>query len=302
MAEFSDCGIKSAELNYYHPRPMQSLGKLDHPTIRSLLLQPPPGQNGGIPANAEDLMLTICKDVSLLCRFYLSAPDAPNLIYFHGGNESSDSFDVEAGYFNQVGINIYLTSMRGFGKSTGLPSLSDLTTDAENQFIQALQWLTAKGYSGAILVMGRSLGSVCAIDVAHSHPDKIKALILESAIGETVPLLTALGVDKAMTILSEEEGFNNLRKIAEIKTPTLIFHGSRDVLVPISQAEKLQAISGAKNKQFSIIPGAEHYTVSKTGGSLYFKMVKGFIDKVCGVNTWRQRRRKFKTDQDGETS
>ncbi len=275
---------------------MQSLDKLDHPAIRSLLLQPPSDHTGRCPANAEDLMLTICKDVHLVCRFYLSAPDAPNLIYFHGGNESSDSFDAEAEYFNQVGINIYLASMRGFGKSSGRPSLSDMTTDAEIQFIQALQWLTVKGYSGSIVVMGRSLGSVCAIDVAHTHPAKIKALILESAVGETLPLLTALGADKAMTLFPEEEGFNNLQKITEIKTPTLIFHGSQDALVPISQAEKLQAISGARDKQFSIIPGAEHHTVSKTGGSLYFKTIKNFIDKVCGVNTWRERRRKFKTE------
>ncbi|MFH0781066.1 MAG: alpha/beta fold hydrolase [Pseudomonadota bacterium] len=281
---------------------MQSLNKLDHPTIRSLLLQPPSDHSGSRPANAEDLRLTISKDVHLSCRFYLSAPAAPTLIYFHGGNESSASFDAEAAYFNQVGINIFLTSLRGFGKSTGIPSLSDMTTDAEIQFIQALQWLTATGYSGAILVMGRSLGSVCAIDVAHTHPDKIKALILESAVCETLPLLTALEADKVTTLISEEEGFNNLQKIAEIKTPTLIFHGSRDVLVPISQAEKLQAISGAKNKQFLIIPGAEHHTVSKTGGSLYFTTIKDFVDKVCGVNTWRQRRREFKTDQDRGTT
>jgi alpha-beta hydrolase superfamily lysophospholipase len=147
--------------------------------------------------------------------------------------------------------------------------------------------------------MGRSLGSVCALEVVSNNPDKIKAMILESAYGETLPLLLAMGAKQVAEELAEEDGFNNLQKIAGIKIPTLIFHGSRDGLVPVSQAEKLQAASGARNKQFLIIPGAEHHSVSKTGGELYFKTIKGFVDTICGVNTWRQRRKQYKTDRDG---
>ncbi len=281
---------------------MHSLAKLDHPEICSLLLQPPRDFRGICPVNAEDLRLTLGEGVLLSCRFYLSAPEAPTIIYFHGGKESSDSFDSEAISFNQVGINVLLASQRGFGMSTGTPSLATLIADAGLQFSKAIEWLAAKDYGGAIVVMGRSLGSVCAIDVVLNNPDRIKAMILESAFSETLPLLKTIGAEKAAAEISEDEGFDNLRKIAGIKVPTIIFHGSRDVLIPIPQAEKLQAVSGAKNKQFLIIPGAEHHSVSKTGGNLYFKTIKGFVDTVCGVNTWRQRRRKFKADEDGGNS
>jgi len=272
---------------------------LDHPEISSLLLKPPRDYKGSRPANAEDLSLTICAGVLLACRFYFSAPEAPTIIYFHGGCESSDSFDAEAEAFNQAGINVFLASQRGFGKSTGTPSLATLIVDAGLQFSLAIEWLAHKKYLGAIVVMGRALGSVCAIDVAQNNPDTIKAMILESAFCETLPLLIALGAEKATTGIVEDDGFNNLQKMAAIKMPTVIFHGSRDVLVPVSQAEKLQAASGAKNKQFLIIPGAGHDTVSQTGGNLYFSTIKGFIDTICGVNTWRQRRRKFKIDPAG---
>ncbi len=281
---------------------MQSLEKLDRPEIRSLLLQPPRDYKGDCPANAEDLSLTICEGVLLACRFYLSAPEAQTAIYFHGGGESSDSFDKEAEAFNQVGINVFLTSQRGFGKSTGTPSISALISDACMQYSKAIEWLKAKSYTGAIVVMGRSLGSVCALDVVHNNPDTIKAMILESAFCETLPLLTAIGAGKAADGISEDDGFNNLQKIAEIKVPTILFHGSRDVVVPVPQVEKLQAASGAKNKQFLIIPGAEHDTVSQTAGNLYFSTIKGFVDTICGINTWRQRRRKFKADPDGGNS
>lgn len=282
--------------------PMQYLAKLDHPEIRSLLLQPPSDYKGICPADAEDLSLTICEGVLLVCRFYLSAPEAPTIIYFHGGCESSDSFDAEAKAYNQAGINVLLASQRGFGKSTGTPSLAALVDDAKTLFTQAIAWLTSKNYSGALVVMGRSLGSLCAIDVVQSNPELIKAMILESALCETLPLLSALGAGKAAEGISEDDGFKNLQKIAEIKVPTIFFHGSRDLVVPIAQAEKLQAVSGAKNKQFLIIPGAQHDSVSQTGGALYLTTIKGFIDTVCGVNTWRQRRKKFRVEPDGQTS
>jgi uncharacterized protein len=288
--------------NYYHLPIMHSLTKLNHPEILSLLLQPPHDYQGSCPERAEDLNLTICEGVSLACRFYISAPDAPTLIYFPGGCESLDSFNAEAESFNRTGINVFLASYRGSGKNSGSPSLSTLLTDAGVQFSLAIDWLSANNYTGAIFVMGRSLGSVCALDVVVTHPDRIKALILESAYCETLPLLVAIGAKKAIQGIVEEDGFNNLKKINKIKTPTLIFHGSRDVFVPVSQAEKLQAASGAKNKQFLIIPGAEHHTVSKTGGDLYFKTIKRFVDTICGVNTWRQRRTKFKADQEGGKS
>ena len=281
---------------------MQHSASLDIPEIRALFFQPPHNYNGMCPPNAEDLSLAICEGVVLSCRFYLSAPDASNLIYFHGGSDSSDTFDAEADFYTQSGINVFLATLRGFGKSTGSPSLATLKEDAGMQFSTAIKWLAGKCYTGAILVMWRSLGSVCAVDVVHNNPDLVKAMILESAFCETIPLLKAMGAEKTATGFSENEDFNNLQKITQIKIPTMIFHGSRDTLVSISQAEKLQAASGAKNKQFLVIPGAEHNTVWKTGGNLYFQTIKGFIDTVCGTNTWRQRRRKFKADQDGGKS
>jgi len=87
--------------------------------------------------------------------------------------------------------------------------------------------------------------------------------------------------------------FNNGGKIAGIKLPTLILHGARDQLIPPYQAEKLQMQSGARNKQFLLIPGADHNSLIAMAGVRYFQCIRKFIDEICGLNTWRQRRRKF---------
>jgi hypothetical protein len=272
---------------------MQKSNQLNLVELSSLLLQPPQNYIGNCPDGAEDVPLEITETVVLSCRFYPVASEAPNLIYFHGGGESTDSFDAEAAFFLQAGINVFLSSYRGFGKSIGIPQLTAVIEDAERQYAQAREWLQAKGFSGAIIVMGRSLGSVCAVNVVAQNPESIKAMILESAFPEKLPLPTTKGLEENADLF-EFNDFNTLEKISTIKVPTLIFHGARDMLVPVSQVEKLQSASPAKNKQFLLIPGADHYSVSKTGGNLFYKTIKGFIDSVCGVNTWRQRRKTFK--------
>jgi uncharacterized protein len=279
---------------------MKNLVKLSTPEIEALLFQPPEGDHGICPANAEDVLFNIVPGVNLACRFYLSAPDAPTLIYYPCGRGSVDSFSQMAASFTATGVNVLLTSWRGFGESTGVPSLSVIFPDVLELFARSCNWLSAQGYTDKIFVMGRSLGSVAAIEVAHKNGDSVKGLILESAFCDTLPLLSAMGVHIPMGEVTEEDGFQNLQKIAAIKIPTILFHGARDVHVPVSQAEKLQAASAAKSKQFFMIPGAEHFAVSQTGGKLYFQTIKGFIDTVCGVNTWRQRRRKYQKDRDGD--
>ena len=281
---------------------MQNALKIDTPEVLSLLFQPPQNNSDsvGCPKNAEDIMVPVAPEIVLNCRFYSSAPDAPTLFYFHGGTESCDTFNQEAEYYLSQEVNVFLASYRGYGQSGGTPSVSSLFTDGRILFSKASEWLKDKGFSGPLFVMGRSLGSVFAIDIAHVNNDTVKGLIIESGFCETVSLLNVLGLPYSDADLPEQEGFDILRKLAEIKLPTMIFHGAKDRLVPTTLAEKLQSFSGARNKQFFIIPGADHDTVSKTGGILYFQKIKDFINTVCGVNTWRERRKKFKSGHNGE--
>jgi hypothetical protein len=109
--------------------------------------------------------------------------------------------------------------------------------------------------------------------------------------------LQAVGVSSEHAAITEEEGFDIIKKIEKIKLPTLIFHGARDSQVSVAQAENLQSCSGAKSKQFYVIPGAERDRLPEAGGDLYFQTIKKHIDTICGINTWRQRRKSFKNNR-----
>jgi pimeloyl-ACP methyl ester carboxylesterase len=160
------------------------------------------------------------------------------------------------------------------------------------------QWLKQQGYTGALFVMGRSLGSASAIDVAVNHSDELTGLIIESGFAKTLPLAKMLGVDLAVMGITEEQGFNNSGKIARFTKPTFILHGQYDQLIPLWQAETLQAESGAKNKELQIVPGADHNSLIAVAGPLYFQAIRKFVDKAAGTAPdWRERRRQFKAQQ-----
>lgn len=273
--------------------------KIDQPEIISLLFPSQTKITSPCPENAEDVIFEADSGVILNCRYYLKDLQAPLLFLYPATDVSTDSFDTVATKYLMQGMNVFLASYRGCGKNSGTPSVGAMYTDSEKLFQLAIDWLRDKGCTGHLFVMGQSLGSICAIDTVYKNGESIKGLIIESGICDTTAFLEAMGASLGHAGISEEEGFNNIEKIEKIKNPTLIFHGARDQLVAIAEAEKLQASSGARTKQFFVIPGAEHHTVGYTGGDLYVQTIKKFTDTVCGVNTWRQKRRTHKRNQQG---
>jgi len=173
-----------------------------------------------------------------------------------------------------------------------------LLPDSNALFVQLKQWLDDHGYTGALFVMGRSLGSASAIDVAVNHSDAISGLIIESGFAKTLPLAKVLGVDLEQIGITEEQTFNNGSKICRFTKPTFILHGQYDQLIPLWQAETLNAESGAKSKELQIVPGADHNSLIAVAGLLYFQAIKKFVDKAAGTAPdWRERRRQFKAQQ-----
>jgi alpha-beta hydrolase superfamily lysophospholipase len=273
--------------------------KLDRPEILSTIFFPRRDESTAAPPLAKDFLIDVSENgTALSCRFHACDKDAPVILYFHGNGEIVSDYDTVASEYTAAGINIFFATYRGYGSSSGSPSVSALFHDNIRISGYMQEYLRENGYSGALFAMGRSLGSASVIDLVSRYPDDFKGLILDSAFADTLPLAKRLGYDISNHDITEEDCFNNLAKIRKITNPTLIFHGARDQMIPVAEAEKLQAESGAKTKQFHIVPGADHNTIISIGGALYFETIKNFIDTVTGKNTWRQRRRSNKKKRD----
>ena len=266
--------------------------KLDRPEILQQLFYPRHTGHPAPPGGAQDIDIPVADKVVIGCRLFTASKDAPIILYFHGNGETVPDYDDIGPLYTGQNLNFLIADYRGYGWSSGHPSASTMITDGRIVYQETKKWLTTNGYTGTIFVMGRSLGSANAIDLAAKYNDEISGLIIESGFADTIPLALTLGIDLAAMGLSEDDCFNNAQKIELATIPTFILHGQRDSLIPVWHAEKLHSNSGARSKELQIIPGADHNTMIMVGGIMYFEAIKRFIDKITGNDDWRRRRKR----------
>lgn len=271
---------------------MYDYSRLDTDEILSILFHPRREPQHPAPAECVDFDFTVEGDITVGGRLFGQDKSAPTLLYFHGNGEIVSEYNDIGPMYNKVGLNLLVVDYRGYGWSGGTPTVTSMFQDAEVIFTATRQYLKDNAFSGPLMVMGRSLGSVCAIDLALKFQDDITALFVESGFANTLPLARSLGYDVDKYELQESDCFQNLEKIKEVTIPTLIIHGVKDQLIPMVEGERLQVHSGAKTKQFSVIPGADHSSLIAVAGDLYFDNIKQFVDKITGATNWRRRRKK----------
>lgn len=270
---------------------MKNYTKLDNPEILSLLFHP---RKEFVPNESDttvNVSLSCNDDTAIGCRFHIFSKEAPTILYFHGNGETAVDYDEVAKFYLGKELNLFVATYRGYGWSEGTPTATDMIQDSTTIFQELKIYLEKNKFTGPIIVMGRSLGSVSAIQICSQYKDDIKGMVLESAFADTLPLLETLGVNLQSCSLAEEDGFENKKAIEAITLPTLILHGSNDTLIPMSQAEKLQIFCGARAKKFFLIPGADHNTTISAGGDSYFTSIKDFIDVITGVEVWKKRKK-----------
>lgn len=270
---------------------------INHPEINSVLFNHQRMSFDATKSTGKDIIFKDSSSEPIIARFFSTEKNSPNIIFYPSTETPLVHIDEMARSYNQHGINVLVFSYRGDNGSSKVSTLDEFYEDGRILFEQALSWLVTNEFVGSNFVMGQSLGSILAIDTVFNNLDSVKGILLESAMCQTAEYLTSKGVDTSSILNLEEQGFGNVEKIEKIELPTLIFHGAKDSWIPITDAEQLQASSGARTKQFFIIPGAQHEFLYRSGGNLYFETIKKFIDTLCGVNTWRKKRRKYLEDQ-----
>ncbi|BCO09481.1 hypothetical protein GF1_18570 [Desulfolithobacter dissulfuricans] len=270
---------------------------LDSPEIQNILFHPRTCEKTPIPPGATDITVKMDDEATIGCRLFSAGLEAPTILFFHGNGEIVADYDEIGPRYVEAGMNFLITDYRGYGWSTGTPTASTLLDDAHTLYHFLRAWLKDQGYTDQLFIMGRSLGSACAIELASSYNDEIKGLIIDSGFAETLPLAKSLGLDLEAMGISEEETFNNGGKIESVTRPTFILHGQQDDLIPLWQAQKLHANCGARSKELQIVPGADHNSLIAVGGIYYFNAIKTFVEKVTGASDWRRRRKAYKEQQ-----
>lgn len=249
---------------------------LDHPSVSKALFYPR-RDNSAVRTGVYSVTVDVEPGVSVGGRLYATDARNPAILYFHGNGEIAADYDRFAKYYTNLGITLLVMDYRGYGISDGTPTASNLLADAVTVFNAVDSLLQSYALSPKKLyVMGRSLGSAAAIEVALQAKEQVAGLIIESGFAQTFPLLARLGV-QIRGADEERDGVGNDRKISQITTPTLIIHGEADLLIPMAQALILYRACAAKEKEIVLIPDAGHNDLMISGRVQYFEAIQKFI-------------------------
>ena len=221
----------------------------------------------------EELQIESTDGTMLQAFFFENETSNRAVIYLHGNAGNAYHRLGDAREIAGLDANVLLLSYRGYGKSQGSPSERGVYRDGE----AALRWLEARGYPRSrILILGRSIGSAVAVEVARNAAEEqpIAGLIL------VTPLLTGREVARAHGLgwIAWLAGrpFDNGEKIAEVDCPLLLVHGDQDRVIPIEQGlELFERHPGPK--QLLRVPGANHQNVLQVAGEEYRRRVEATL-------------------------
>ena len=230
------------------------------------------------PAGAEDLAIEVAPGVEVAARFYTSDPRAATILYFHGNGEVASDHDAIAPLYHGAGANLLVAEFRGYGRSGGRPSFAALVSDAHAVAHSFHALLDERGASERRFIMGRSLGSQPALELAARAAERFRGVIIESGAGSVRRMLARFGIDAATgdgaALAAAHEA-----KVRSIRLPALLIHGEADDLVPLDYAAELYDLLEGTSRDIVVIAGAGHNDILWRGRERYFEAIARFIEE-----------------------
>ena len=263
--------------------PAPDFSALDCPEVLRVLFHPrreygapgwnPPEAETKIPG-VKDLLVPVGDDIAVGVRLHLGDRTHPDILFFHGNGEIAADYDEIGPFYNRIGINFLAADYRGYGRSTGHPTVMTMMQDCHTIFQFVTDWLAQNGFTGPLVLMGRSLGSACAIELAAAYPDRVSGLVVESGFAYAGPLLRLLGINLAAIGFREETAFDHMNKIKQFRGPLLVIHAEFDHIIPFSDGQALFEASTSTDKTLLKIPAADHNDILAHGFRDYLAAVQ----------------------------
>jgi pimeloyl-ACP methyl ester carboxylesterase len=250
---------------------------LDNPSLVNSLFYPRPDYF--TQPDSDHMMhvdLPVDDGISISSELYFGDKNDPCILFFHGNGELASEYEDVGVVFNGAGINLFVADYRGYGKSGGRPTVSNMLKDSHELLKGFNRFLAENGFKGSHFIMGRSLGSASAIELAANYPGGFKGLIIESGFCDITDLLGRFGLSPVDLQCSglETPGLDRVRMIA---MASLIIHGEYDSIVPLVEGEKIFRNLVSDDKRMIVVPNAEHNSVFMDATDLYMRELGDFV-------------------------
>lgn len=186
----------------------------------------------------------------------------------------------------EEGFNVVSYDYEGFGDSDGTQSIGNIAADAE----AVLSWVLDSDdpFRQSVAMIGVSLGTGPSIRLAAEYPQRVWAIVLDSAYA-IPPMMNFPSLEGLLSLLVPyaiqefPPEMHNTANILRTQAPLLMLHGSADPLTTIEGA--WMVFDRAPNPiGFVEFPGAGHVESVFTEPERYEQEVFSFLGSFAPAN------------------
>ncbi len=227
------------------------------------------------------------------------AKGLPAIVMPHGGPGARDEwgFDWMVQYFASQGYAVLQPNFRGsagYGEDwfqqNGFKSWRTAIGDIDD----GARWLVKQGIAGVgrLAIFGWSYGGYAALQSAVTEPDLFKAVV---AIAPVTELNQLREERRTWTDFRQTSDFigtgphvdegSPARHAGAIKSPVLLFHGTKDINVGLQQSQLMQdrLVRAGKASELVIFDGLDHYLEDSQARTEMLTKSAGTVRiSVCG--------------------
>ncbi len=218
------------------------------------------------------------------------------VICIHGVKSDGEYMAYYAKHYIDMGINVLLPDLRGFGKSAG-----NYTGYGYFDRLDILEWIyliTRRDPKARIMLHGVSMGAATTLmTTGEKLPSQVILAVADSSYstlseefsdvykklkGAIIPLSVSMLMIRGLIRLKcgyDINRVNVLEAVSRSNTPTLFIHGDEDQLIDPQMCARLYEKCQAP-KQYCLILGADHVQGAYVDPDKYWKKVESLMEKT----------------------
>ena len=199
-------------------------------------------------------------------KVWVVARPGPTALLYFGGNAEDVAGTVDDFAVAVPDRSLYFVNYRGYGGSSGQPSESGLRADA----LAIYDALRRDGRD--VAVMGRSLGSGVAVQLAAARP--VERLVLVTAFDSLVEVAHTHFPWLPVRLLLRDR-YESALRAPDVRARVLAVIAMDDEIIPRASSNALAAAFPPEQVEVVVIPGVGHNTLDLS--SAYLESVRGFL-------------------------
>ena len=201
-------------------------------------------------SNAEFISFPVENDTitAYFLKTKMAKPKA-TILFFHGAAGNATTYQYITKPLVEDGFQVVMIDLRGYGKSTGIPTHQNVASDGQKIFDYLLTRSDIKNTK--IYLFGSSLGSQIATHLSRNNKDKISALIIDGGMSSFADIASSFApqykdfiTQMLKDVYTEKEDIKFTEGL-----PKLFIYSKNDSTIPFSHGEEIYK-NAAEPKQF----------------------------------------------------